>query len=129
MHELFTQNIDLFQPIYQEDNYIFSHAGISTQWLNAVKKQCGIDKIDNIGDFITEQYYLNNSSMFSVGAERGGFSKGGIFWADKSETMRGVLPNYHQVVGHTPVKENITHKFNDDSTITYCDTTFDYYEL
>lgn len=121
LHELFNNNKDLFQPIYQINNYLFSHAGITTVWLNILKNYKPLET--NISKYINslfDEYYMR---LFDVGRARGGYNKsGGIFWADKSETTAWVLPNYHQIVGHHPVENSpYTHKLDDNSTITYVD--------
>lgn len=121
LHKIFNDNKDLFLPIYQIDNYLFSHAGITTIWLDVLKKHKTLDT--SISEYITslfEEYYHR---LFDVGHARGGwYRSGGIFWADMSETKAWVLPNYHQIVGHHPVKDKpVTHKLDDNSTITYVD--------
>jgi hypothetical protein len=121
LHKLFNDNKDLFQPIYQINNYIFSHAGITTVWLNILKTHKPLKS--SISEYITDlfnEYYLR---LFDVGRSRGGYNKvGGIFWADFSETTAYVLPNYHQIVGHTPMETSpYTHKLDDNSSITYID--------
>jgi hypothetical protein len=129
LHELFSLNIDLFQPIYRINEYIFTHAGITSVWFNKLKRSASQRDL-TIADFIAEQYYLNNRLLFNVGAIRGGYNQtGGIFWADETELKQYALQGYHQIVGHTPVKEVYTHKVNNTTSITFVDTEHDYYEL
>lgn len=105
--DLLTVNIDLFQNAYQENKVIFTHAGIHDGWF----------KYNFKGDYsknIAEQ--LNNPknksqflALHDVGRSRGGYKKiGGIFWCDKSE-LKKPLKGFTQVVGHTPVKKQITY--------------------
>jgi predicted MPP superfamily phosphohydrolase len=120
LHKLFNDNKELFQPIYQINNYLFSHAGISTLWLKTIK-----DKTDEETPYDVVIRLWNNYEykLFVVGWARGGsYTSGGPFWADMTETKAGVLSNYHQVVGHHPTdKSPYTHKLDEDSTITYVD--------
>lgn len=120
LHKLFNDNKDLFQPIYQISNYLFTHAGISTVWLNQIK-----DRTLDESPITTVQRLWDNydDRLFRVGwARNGSFKSGGPFWADKSESSAGILPNYHQIVGHHPVK-NAPYKLELDglSSITYVD--------
>lgn len=105
--DLLTVNIDLFQNAYQENKIIFTHAGVHDGWF----------KYNFKGDYsknIAEQ--LNNPknqsqflALHDVGRLRGGDKKvGGIFWCDKSE-LKKPLKGFTQVVGHTPVKKQITY--------------------
>jgi predicted MPP superfamily phosphohydrolase len=124
LHNLFNDNKHLFQPIYQIDNYIFSHAGITTVWLNILKLHKSLED-NSISEYITSLFDEYYHRLFDVGRSRGGYNKvGGIFWADFSETTAYVLPNYHQIVGHTPMETSpYTHfsKLDDNSSITYID--------
>jgi len=122
LHKVFNDNKHLFQPVYQIDKYIFSHAGISTVWLNVLKLYKPLED-SSISEYITslfDEYYLR---LFDVGSSRGGYCKsGGIFWADKSDTTAWMLPNYHQIVGHHSVElAPYTHALDDNSSITYVD--------
>jgi predicted MPP superfamily phosphohydrolase len=141
LHELYNQNKDLFQPIYHIDmfdkGYLFTHAGITSVWfsklLHSLDSKYHNMRIKNkdVYDIITEQFYLNNEILFDVGRTRGGWNKsGGPFWCDKSELTAYMLPNYTQIVGHTPVKEITIHENKQQNAkAIFCDTTYDYYEL
>lgn len=130
---LFQENKNLFQIAYQYKNYLFTHAGVSTKWYKWMKDI--FQEIDekffpeNLAESIN---FINDTKdawfLHSVGQKRGGMRGfyGGPTWADKDETMEGIIPNYHQVVGHTPHKEitKVT-KFMgrelEDRSITYID--------
>ena len=70
----------------------------------------------------TTQQKKQFAAMSQVGYRRGGdFDYGGIFWADRSDTIMNPLEGYHQFVGHSRV-DNIHHvTINDQTSITYCD--------
>lgn len=122
LYELYGQNKEYFQCAYQVDNYLFTHAGISNKWFNYVYKT-GLGNYSNYAELIEEEVRLKNPAIFAVGYIRwGSYPAGGPFWADKSETSSGYLPDIHQIVGHTHVKE-ITRISSNGLTgsITYCD--------
>ena len=66
-------------------------------------------------------YTSSEFVVYEVGSPRGGWGIGGPIWADRSESTKAVLNGYHQIVGHTPVKEIITHKVNAKTDITFID--------
>jgi len=121
LHKIFNDNKHLFQPIYQIDNYLFSHAGITTIWLNVLKYYKPLET--SISEYIISLFDEYYHRLFDVGRNRGGYNKsGGIFWADESDTSAWILPNHHQIVGHTPMETSpYTHTLNDNSSITYVD--------
>jgi hypothetical protein len=136
LRTLYLDNKDLFQASYQINNYLFTHAGVTSVWWNKFIKLLGEDydlfyKDMNISEIINHEFDRNNNTLFDVGRVRGGWCKsGGPFWADLTESTAYMIKDLHQVVGHTPVKEIFTHKWKEgNSSITYCDTTYDYYEL
>lgn len=76
---------------------------------------------DSIADLLnkadkTSQRWL----LHRAGKSRGGEGTGGVTWADKRETAVDMLKGYHQVVGHTPVKDIETIRYA-DSSVTYID--------
>ncbi|MCL1936890.1 MAG: metallophosphoesterase [Candidatus Azobacteroides sp.] len=115
---LFSENIQLFQFAFQDENYVFTHAGISHQWFIE-------DFKGDAGRNIAEQ--LNNPSSEQIpawcrcGAYRGGKrgAIGGIFWADIHE-LQEPLPNFIQVVGHNRVKDVVEYT-NKGGRIIFCD--------
>lgn len=119
----FQENKDLFKIAHLENNYLFTHAGVSNSWYKKYSQY-----LENIPGTIDEQLNaLFNSSkidfIMEVGEIRGGFRNdvGGPIWADKSETMDDSIPNYHQIVGHTKVKDIIVISHEPNTSITYTD--------
>jgi hypothetical protein len=136
LHQLYNDNIKLFKPIHQVDNYLFSHAGITSVWFNKMKKEVedtpySFENFKNIEEWVTALWNKNHISLYDVGRTRGGWLKsGGPFWCDKSELIAYMLPNYTQIIGHTPVKEITIHENKQQNAkAIFCDTTYDYYEL
>jgi len=134
LHDLFRSNQDLFKPIHVIDNYIFSHAGICTPWLNKIVAVTGSQinsDFSNLESIITRLFNARHDVLFEVGRSRGGMSRvGGIFWADLMDLNAFMLTNANQICGHNPVNKIFTHKaLSMNSTITYCDDIYGYYEL
>jgi len=122
---LFNKNRELFQMAYQQDNYIFTHAGITNSWYNEFLRLPVLESVRQENDTIaalinrvettTQRYLLYATSIY-----RGGYSNGSFLWADYKETSIDMLNNYHQVVGHTQVPHIHTINYSHKS-VTYTD--------
>lgn len=132
---LFQENKELFQPLFYIDNLLFTHAGISNRWLKEFNHQEGITDGKLYPNAIAESFYRATSekpidiysAIFDVGTRRGGDCfVGGIFWADFVETILDIVPYWHQIVGHTPVKKIKLIQYDKDDidmgSITYINT-------
>lgn len=134
LHFLFNENKKLFQNAYQVNNHLFSHAGISSAWyekhVDIIKHVWEMlsDKNDrtciqlaDVLNVITETRH--RKILFEVGESRGGSpgQVGGSFWSCYNETKFGVLSGYHHIVGHTRRDDIEVIKFDDRTSITYCD--------
>lgn len=91
------ENWDLFKQVYVFNKYIFSHAPIRQEWLDA--HNLTLSKLENM-DFPLSS--LNDLSDF-----RGGYSDyGSCVWSDIRETSplfgKG---EYYQITGHTQLQE------------------------
>ena len=122
--DLFDKNRTLFRTAWQVENYLWTHAGIVQQWFKSfIEEQVRTDD-QNLAvtlNRLFDAYYL---PLFNVSSARGGWQKdSGPFWADRSETLRDPLLNYHQVVGHTKTGNGILRYFSEDSeiSVTYTD--------
>jgi len=127
--KIFIDNIKLFNLIFIEDNWIFSHSGITEEFWNKTKElykkefntTITLDKINNILhnnlnlSFNEDKNTIIDYHWLSVGKARGGSSEfGSLIWADRTElfsydkqenrTYHG-LKNYFQAVGHNKVSE------------------------
>jgi len=119
-HSLFSDNLCLFSYAFQEDNHIFTHAGISEKWF-LEDFQGQIDK--NIAAQLNNPYSDQKPALFSCGFCRGGDSEiGGIFWADINE-LKDPLPGYVQYAGHNRVGE-IQKYENNGGKIVFCDCLY-----
>jgi 3',5'-cyclic AMP phosphodiesterase CpdA len=122
---LFNKNKDYFSLAYQYKNYLFTHAGVSTIWYNALLRlpvaRALKESSDNLADLLNKVDETNARYMlYSAGYHRGGTGHGGILWADRQETIRDSLDGYHQIVGHTAMEE-VTRNAYSGTSITYID--------
>ncbi len=120
--KLFNDNKSLFQIAFQVKNYLFTHAGVSKNWLELFKEVIKPLKLNkNLANLFNK---VSNSEemdiLHTVGQIRGGDLFGGITWADLSETREDFIEDYHQVVGHTKVPFICMEK-KEKSSITYID--------
>jgi hypothetical protein len=118
---LFLDNIHLFQYAYQEENCIFTHAGIVHKWFTDDFKG---DFSKNIADQLNNPSQKQIPALCRCGAARGGNRGdiGGIFWADSSELYKP-LQGYTQIVGHNRVDDIADHTTN-GGRIIFCDCLF-----
>ena len=126
IYNIFNSNRELFQMAYEkvinDKRFIFSHAGISKNWLR------GHDLIlkgwteKNIVDWANNAYLVKNEHFFSalndISNYRGGFDWwGSMVWADFQEYLdeEDELIGDFQIFGHTQLKDNpfVWNKFAD----------------
>ena len=113
VHFLLKENIDLWDLFYAKDGYIFSHAGISADFLPITREIPYQDLKSRIGV---------NNPMNEVGTACGGYSNTpSLLWARPTEVKPLATDNI-QIVGHTPV-ECITVWSN---KLVICDTFSQY---
>ncbi|MBC8148034.1 MAG: metallophosphoesterase, partial [Bacteroidetes bacterium] len=140
LYDIFTKNKDLFQMAYQHKNHLFTHAGVHRGWYEfraekdleeiARQEKHKYDGIDGMFDIIPYETLADKLNLaferkldciFDVGWIRGGDQDvGGPFWLDKRNADKP-LEGLHQYVGHTKVKDFITNKIDENTSITFCD--------
>jgi hypothetical protein len=120
------KNIYLFQYAYQEENYIFTHAGIVHKWFTDDFKG---DINKNIAEQLNKPSPKQIPALCRCGSARGGYSRdiGGIFWADISE-LQEPLQGYTQIVGHNRVEDIDDNSIN-GGRIIFCDCLFNKHYL
>ena len=100
IHDVFMNNIDKFQLIYEIENYLFSHSGLYKEWMDKYELS-----LDNLKDYKT---FLNNrwEVLQDVSYTRGGWDKvGSCIWADIRESVENELySDKKQIVGHTQME-------------------------
>lgn len=105
------------QLAYLEDNYLFTHAGISTHWgkvlIDSPYWNDELSPDENLNILLTKALVdkeMKARDLLSyVGYIRGGYeSSGSCVWADMSETIQCKPFNgCTQIVGHTQLKTHI----------------------
>lgn len=125
-YPLYLENKDLFNFVYQYQNHVWSHAGITERWFmhnkqrlyDATPKGNLSEKVNNLART------RNDYKVFEIGRSRGGLRDNipGPLWADLTDTDGHSLTGIHQIVGHTPVKEIKRRERSTHTSITYTDT-------
>ena len=102
IHDMFMNNIDKFQLIYETENYLFSHSGLYMEWMD--KYELSLDDLKDYKTFLKNRW----ETLQDVGRERGGWDKvGSCIWADIHESVEnGLYSDKRQIVGHTQLSEN-----------------------
>jgi len=134
-------NRHLFQYAFGIKNYLFTHAGVTSDWfikhfdiLNKWSEVMDIS-LDNFEDFweILNGIAVTSDKpiLFEAGPKRGGWinSTGGPLWCDKEEILKSLpIIGLHQIVGHTEVKHirriskfHNAKKSSDDTSVTFID--------
>lgn len=105
LQKLFRDNLDLFQMAHQEENIIFSHAGIHPEWLKEYypgQTPESFVEIANSNLKNLTQSFVN--SLMSCGYSRGGWAPvGSMIWSDVSEWLK--YTGIFQIFGHTQLKQ------------------------
>lgn len=107
MHKIFNENEKLFKIIHIENNYIFSHAGITNGWINYIKEKYKIENItmDNIEKEVNKVYKSDKEDCNIVSFRRGGLNNfAGLLWADIEDLLEDAWIGCNQAVGHNRVK-------------------------
>lgn len=129
LHSIFNEERELFLPIYVMKNedftYIWSHAGLHENWywdrFYPYVKQNKLEDL-KLEEQIESAFLQEAYVLFQVGHLRGGFeSVGGIFWADRTLTAEKPLEGYHQIVGHSKVKDIIQNDKDFYTSIIFID--------
>ncbi|MBI2966943.1 MAG: metallophosphoesterase [Bacteroidetes bacterium] len=132
LEKLFSENKEMFRVAFQIRSYLWTHAGLSATYVaerlmplmvsnssyRTFYENRSLDLMLNAIYDSPDRDVLND-----IGRKRGGIhNRGGIFWADATETLSDPYPGWHQVVGHTKMLERQVIRFNESTGITYCET-------
>lgn len=111
-HKLLSEHKHLYKTFWVHDDFIFSHAGITSKFLNGIN--LSINELLDLGydNYVNESGYNHLPKQFYYcGKERGGIHEySGLFWTGMNELnnnpviMRdnnGDIIPCNQVVGHT----------------------------
>ena len=126
LHALYRDNLDLLQPYALINNILFSHAGISNMWIDAINTGYYTDgefKLDskNVLDWIDNEWFNEckrdcairrwgyrelESPIFWCGSSRGGDDPAaGPFWRDHDWDDYPLDNFYTQIYGHTRMND------------------------
>lgn len=99
IQEVLEENIDLLKPVYQNDDYIISHAGISKTFLyNVLKLE---NPLDINKKFEEDRLILRFNGYDPYGDD----TTQSCIWIRPDSLMKDRLDNYKQIVGHTAVND------------------------
>ena len=106
LNRIFNENRKLFIVAYQHKNYLWTHAGVSNEWLSEFKplaEERGVWNAENLAETLNNANETSlRKKLFEVSAKRVKFGVqlgvGGIVWADKTETTADGLLCYHQII-------------------------------
>jgi hypothetical protein len=97
INQFLNNNIEHFKIVEQFDNYLFSHAGVSKEWM----KLKGFDSIESIN----EAFYNKNFKVFNyIGPDIYGDNYNeGVLWIRPRSLLFNMVEGFNQIVGHTEV--------------------------
>ena len=107
--KLYDENRELFKYAHQIDNILFTHAGLTTKWIQAMELE-GIVNEENIAHYLNA--YGDESKMFLPGMYRGGWGYGSPLWADLQEMYHWSAfadTDLIQIIGHTQLNNTGTY--------------------
>lgn len=97
INQFLNDNIEHFKIVEQFDNYLFSHAGVSKEWMSLK----GFDSIESIN----EAFYNKNFKVFNyIGPDIYGDNYNeGVLWIRPRSLLLNMVEGFNQIVGHTEV--------------------------
>lgn len=107
MHKIFNDNHNIFKTMHIENDYIFSHSGLTNGWIKYIENKYNINDINikNIIDIVDMVYRMDKEDYNIASFRRGGISKfAGPLWADTEDLFDDAWIGYNQVVGHNRVR-------------------------
>lgn len=120
LNRIFGENKELFQVAFQikgkDKNYLWTHAGVSSKWLELFKEEISLTRAEyrenfesylneSLASALNETFKYNLDTLFYVDKESGGWeSFAGPFWARYSVNQYP-LPGFVQIIGHTSLRE------------------------
>ena len=115
--KLLIDNLELFDLAHLEENYLFSHSGITKPWVKFSNRILGDDPdIKEIPGILNDLLHKNKekleSILLSISYYRGGFrgEHGSIIWGDVreigSDPESMLYPEVYQIFGHTQLEKD-----------------------
>lgn len=102
IHELYMQHIDKFNLVWEYDKWLFSHAGVYSEWMELC--QFSLDDLKDFKTFRKENF----PSLACLSFYRGGYHRvGSCVWSDiRESTNHKLFPPFQHIVGHTQLNED-----------------------
>ena len=99
LKEFFTKNENCFEVVFIFDNWIFSHAGVSKEWMNSAN----INLIEEINSL-----FKTNPNYFRwVGPNIYGYNENeGPLWIRPESLTQVAIEDFNQCVGHSEEDNN-----------------------
>ena len=113
--DFFNKNKELLNVVYIYNNWIFSHAGLSAEWMfcSGIKDPEEINmlfkKRPNFFRWVGPDGYGNNPNE-------------GPLWIRPESLLNNAIKNYNQAVGHTELKDNPKVIIRNDLKYVFTDT-------
>ena len=109
----FRENLDKFQWAYQEDKFLFTHAGLNNGFSKLLGEEYGQVDADTINNFFNDE--KNQMLLAMVSFYRGGSdSFSSPIWADIREhwgkTPNKYISDFFQIFGHTYSRKQLITK-------------------
>jgi len=122
LNRIYSSHEDLFRMSYQLNDFLWTHAGVNSLWLqNRFRFPGSDDKETTISEVLNQAFTARYPPLFDVGFARGGSHEtGGPFWSDKSELRAYSVNGFNQITGHNRVK-NIEVLKSDDHEVIMID--------
>lgn len=98
-------NLDSSYLAYVIGNYIFSHAGVSSVWLQDIGKDYADRILNNYKGWTSSElsdvvsFYNDDYSFYGNNEHQG------CTWIRPEALIKFAIDNYHQVIGHSQVRE------------------------
>ena len=129
INDLLKQNLDLFDLIYEEDNFIVSHGGLTKNWIELLINEYNQNSIDDIIKLLNIKFHDKCESLFNY-LSMASFTSGSnssiasLLWSRPKDHLYNSIKYKTQIVGHTPTNEPIhpIKYVNESSSIYYIDT-------
>jgi predicted phosphodiesterase len=98
LNEIFIKNKDLFNIVHIEKNYIFSHAGVSAEWMNHYDIATPQD--------INKAFHEISTAFKWQGPDVYGNSiNESPMWIRPDALIHSAVKSFHQIVGHTEIEK------------------------
>lgn len=122
-HQLYKDNLNLFEPYKIIDNILFTHAGVCEGWVESHVIENPIERINADWNlFLQNPFEESYLSIFDCGRSRGGYAPyGGIFWHDAYESYWANPIDYIQIYGHSQLEKTGSFiQLNQEGKPMYC---------